>query len=310
MGIEAQSSGNRSVGGESGAAPVRLESRDRLIRRVLIIEAGANLAVLSAKVMVGVLSGSTAILGDAVHSLTDLANNGVALAAARISAEPPDPDHPYGHKKYEQLAVFALATFLTVVAVELALHALGRFGQPVDTSTWGLAVMLGVLVVNVGVAFWEGRWARRLHSDLLHADARHTLSDILTTVAVIVGWQLAAAGYTWLDPIFALFIAALVFYLAFDLFRRAIPALVDEAGADVWAMIEVVSAVEHVREVRRVRSRASGSGIVADVVVAVDGGLTIDQSHDVADAIERALAARFGIQDASVHIEPVAHVRS
>jgi len=275
------------------------------VRRVLILEAGANLLVLAAKVLVGTLTGSAAILGDAVHSLTDLANNAVALAAARISAEPPDPDHPYGHRKYEQLAVFALATFLTVVAFELAMHALGRFGQPVEDSAWGLALMLVVLVVNIAVAIWEGRWARRLQSDLLHADARHTLSDVLTTVAVIVGWQLAAAGYTWLDPIFAMFIAGLVFYLAFDLFRRAIPTLVDEAGADAWAMIEVVSAVEHVREVRRVRSRASGSGIVADVVVAVDGSLTIDESHDVADAIERALAARFGIQDASVHVEPV-----
>jgi len=298
-----QSSGE--WGGQKSASQVHLQSRDRLIRRVLILEGVANLVVLCAKVVVGTLSGSAAILGDAVHSLTDLANNGVALAAARISAEPPDPDHPYGHKKYEQLAVFALATFLTVVAIELALHALGRFGRPVDTSTWGLGVMLAVLVVNIGVAVWEGRWARRLQSDLLHADARHTLSDVLTTVAVIVGWQLAAAGYTWLDPLFALFIAALVFYLAFDLFRRAIPTLVDEAGADAWAMIEVVSSVEHVREVRRVRSRASGSGIVADVVVAVDGELTIEESHQVADAIERALAARFGIQDASVHIEPV-----
>jgi cation diffusion facilitator family transporter len=274
------------------------------VRGVLLVEGIANAIVLTAKTAVGLSTGSIAVLGDAVHSLTDIANNCVAFMVAGRSTEPPDVEHPYGHRKFESLAVFGLATLLTVIAVEVAIHAIGRIGEPVELSRWGLAMMLGVLAVNVGIATWERRWAHRLDSDLLRADAVHTLGDVLTTVAVIAGWQLAGRGHAWLDTTFALLMACLVFYLALGLFRRTIPVLVDSAGADPGALAAAVGHVGSVRAVRRVRSRQTGSGIAADVVVAVDGGLSIEESHAVCDTIERALRDRFGIADVTVHVEP------
>lgn len=275
-----------------------------MVRTVLLVEGLANLVVLVAKVAVGAATGSAAILSDAVHSLTDLANNIIAFVVAGASVAPPDHDHPYGHRKFESLAVFGLATLLTVVAVELALRALARLEEPVDTSRWGVAVMVGVLALNLAMAGWENYWARRLDSDLLRADAHHTLSDVLTTVAVIAGWQLAAHGYPWIDRVVALLVAALVFYLALGLFRRAVPALVDRAAVDPAALIETVAAIAGVREVRRVRSRAIGNRLLADVVVAVDGSLSTAESHRVADAVERVLAEKWGVDDVSVHVEP------
>ena len=274
------------------------------VRTVLLVEGLANLVVLAAKVVVGWTTGSVAILGDAVHSLTDLANNGLALVASRLSTAPPDRDHPYGHWKFEPLAVFGLATLLVVMAVEIVLHALGRFGRPVASSGWGLVLMLGVLAVNLVVTAWEHVQARRLDSNLLRADARHTLSDVLTTVAVIAGWQLAIRGWPWLDALFAVLVAALVFYLAFGLFRRAIPALVDKVATDPGDVMETVHAIPSVRAVRRVRSRTSGAGIAADVVIAVDGNLTTAEAHGIADTVESILARKFGIEDVTVHIEP------
>ncbi|TFH21522.1 MAG: cation diffusion facilitator family transporter, partial [Myxococcales bacterium] len=183
--------------------------RELTVRGVLLAEGIANAIVLTAKTAVGLSTGSIAVLGDAVHSLTDIANNCVAFVVAGRSIEPPDVEHPYGHRKFESLAVFGLATLLTVIAVELAIRAVGRIGEPVDLSRWGLAMMLAVLAVNVGVATWERWWARRLDSDLLRADAMHTLGDVFTTVAVIIGWQLAARGHAWLDAAFALLMAGL-----------------------------------------------------------------------------------------------------
>lgn len=274
------------------------------VRTVLLIEGCTNLVVLVAKVAVGWTTGSVAILGDAVHSLTDLVNNGFALVAARLSTVPPDRDHPYGHRKFEPLAVFALATMLVVMAVEIVLHAISRLGQPVVHSDWGLAVMLGVLGVNVSVTAWEHRQARRLDSDLLRADARHTLGDVLTTAAVIVGWQLASRGWPWLDALFAMVVAVVVIYLAVGLFRRAIPALVDGAATDPGDVIKTVHAIPAVRSVRRVRSRASGSWSAADVVISVDRDLTIAEAHVIADAVESILASKFDIDDVTVHVEP------
>jgi cation diffusion facilitator family transporter len=164
--------------------------------------------------------------------------------------------------------------------------------------------MLGVLALNVAISSWEGRWARRLDSDILRADAQHTLSDVLTTIGVIAGWQLAARGYRWLDGLTSLVIAALILYLAFGLFRRAIPVLVDESIASPEELSAVAGAVDGVRETRRIRSRAGSSGPAIDLVVSVDPKLSTVDSHAIADEIERALSERFSARDVTVHIEP------
>ena len=278
--------------------------RDQLVRRVIILEGLANIGVLVAKVLVGWSTGSFAVLGDAIHSLTDVANNIVALVIIRVAHTPPDREHPYGHRKFETLAVFSLATLLTVLAIELALRAIQRDAHPVGRHGWGLAVMLGVLGVNVGISLWQARWARRLNADILRADARHTMADALTTIVVIAGWQFAAMGYLWLDAVFALGVAALVLYLAYGLFKRAIPVLVDRIAEEPEALTAAVRSVSGVRQVRRVRSRWVGSTPSVDVVIAVDPLLSTIEAHAIADNIESLLKQRFDMEDVTIHIEP------
>jgi len=278
--------------------------RDRQVERVLVREALANLAVMVAKAVVGFHTGSIAVLGDAVHSLADFANNIVAFIATRIASAPPDQDHPYGHRKFETLAVFGIATLLSVLAIEIILGALDRDPRVVTQQRWELVLMLGVLVVNVGIAIWENRWARRLDSEILRADARHTLSDVLTTVAVIVGWQLAAHGYRWLDALASIIVAAMIFYLAYGLFQKAIPVLVERSIASPEALSSVASAVSGVHETRRVRSREGGSGPAIELIVSVDPNLSTADSHAIADEIERAISEKFSVNDVTVHIEP------
>jgi cation diffusion facilitator family transporter len=281
-----------------------IRDRDRTVRGVLLWEALANVAVLLVKTVVGVATGSSAVLGDAIHSVADLANNGVAFLALRLAAVPPDREHPYGHRKFETLAVFGLAMLLAVLAVEIAVRALQRGDREVVHQGWSLGLMLGVLGVNAAVALWEGRWARRLDSDLLRADARHTLSDVLVTSTVIVGWQFAARGWAWLDTLTTLLVSALILYLAFGLFQRAIPVLVDQSIADPDELSAVVNAVSGVRSTRRVRSLGSGGDGKIDVVVSVDPDLSTSASHAIADEIERVLAERFTTRDVTVHVEP------
>jgi cation diffusion facilitator family transporter len=278
--------------------------RDRVVRKVIILEGLANVVVLCAKVIVGWSTGSFAVLGDAIHSLTDVANNIVALVVVRIAGTPPDREHPYGHRKFETLAVFGLATLLTVLAIELALRAIERGEHAVVRHGWGLAVMLGVLGVNAGISLWQGHWAKRLHSDILHADARHTMADVLTTVVVIAGWQFAAMGYLWLDAVFALSVSVLVLYLAYGLFRRAIPVLVDHMAEAPEALTEAVRSVSGVRQVRRVRSRWVGTTPSVDVVIAVDPQLSTVGAHAIADRIETLLKQRYAMEDVTIHMEP------
>jgi cation diffusion facilitator family transporter len=277
--------------------------RDRRVSRVLWTEGSFNAAAVAAKLVVGISTGSAAVIGDAIHSLADLANNAVALVAMRLSSQPPDAEHPYGHRKYESLAVFGAATLLSVLALEIALRAFDPVSKSVTHSSWSLGVMLAVLGGNFALATWQNYWARRLESDILAADARHTVSDVLTTVAVIAGWQFAARGYPWLDTATAIAVSALILTLAYGLFRRAIPILVDERAAAAEELSAVVNQVAGVKQTRRVRSR-SGPSASADVVVSVDADLSTSEAHDIADEIERVVRERFPIVDVSVHIEP------
>ncbi|WP_293749856.1 cation diffusion facilitator family transporter [uncultured Paraglaciecola sp.] len=274
------------------------------VRKVLLIEGSVNALITVCKMTVGIMTGSAAIIADAVHSLSDLANNLFAWLAVKVTESPADGSHPYGHQKFEQLAVFALASLLTIVAFEVIVNAVERFGQPVEQSILGLVILIFSLAVNVGLTLWERSWAKRLDSDILHADATHTFSDVLTSGVVIVGWQIAAFGYYWIDTVFALIVSSIIFYLAFTLFQRAIPVLVDQSRYPPEELKAAVNNIPAVITVGNVRSRDTGKGQMADVSVTVSASLSTIESHQIADDIERVLADKFDIQDVVVHIEP------
>lgn len=278
--------------------------RDRQVLRVILIEGAANLSVLAVKLGVGLSTGSLAVIGDAVHSLTDLLNNLASWLVIRHSAKPADPKHPYGHRKFETIAVFALAALLAALAFELALHAITRETTEIASGGLELALMIGVLMINIGISAWQRLWARRLRSDILLADASHTFADVLITASVIIGWQLSAMGHLWLDRLCALAVAGLVLYLAYRLFMRALPVLVDERAIPAEKLRSAAMGVAGVLDVRRVRSRWMGAARAVDLVITVDPQLSTSDAHDIADRLETLLERRFQVNDVSIHVEP------
>jgi cation diffusion facilitator family transporter len=273
-----------------------MDQRDTKILRIILIEGLANLTVLIIKLVVGIFTGSLAVLGDAVHSLTDIINNIVAWLVTRHSAKPADTKHPYGHRKFETVAVFGL--------FELVLHAITRETTEITTGRLELGLMFGVLTINIVVSTWQRSWARRLKSDILLADANHTFSDVLITASVIVGWQLSAMGWVWIDQLCALVVAGLILYLAFELFKKTLPVLLDERAIEAKELRAAVQSIDGVRAIRRVRSRWVGSARAVDLVIEVDAQLSMVAAHEIADKLEILLADRFDIHDVSIHVEP------
>jgi len=278
--------------------------KEKQVQRVIVIEGLANVLVLLAKTLVGISTGSLAIVGDALHSLTDVANNIVAWTVVKHAAKPADKEHPYGHHKFETLAVLGLAVLLVVLGFELALHAIQKEPTQVASSRWELGIMLGVLSVNFALAAWQRAWAKKLNSDILLADASHTFADVLTTLAVIIGWQLSAMGYIWLDQITALGVACIIFYLAYQLFKKAAPVLVDEYAVEPDLVTQMVSNIDGVKGVARVRSRWVGASASIDMVIFIAYDLTTEVSHKICDQVEVAIEKEFGISDISIHVEP------
>ena len=180
----------------------------RVLYRVLFL----NLAVAFAKIALGYTTGAVSILSDGFHSLTDSASNVVALIGVSIARRPPDANHPYGHRKYETMASVGILVFLILVLVEVLSAAADRFlnGGTPRVFPEGIALMAVTLVVNLFVVSYELRDGRRLKSEVLLADAKHTRSDVLTTGAVLGALLGVWWGYPLLDPLAALLVAGFI----------------------------------------------------------------------------------------------------
>jgi cation diffusion facilitator family transporter len=278
------------------------------VQRVLLQVLVLNLVVLAVKVVVGLRTGSLAVLGAALESGLDTLNNVLGVAVVRVAAREPDEDHPYGHAKFETLGALAIVGFLSISCFELlrgGVQQVLRRHVAEAPSSAELAMLALTLVVNLAIVAFERKRGRELGSDFLLADAAHTGSDVYVTLLALASLIFAALGMGWLDPVLAIVVALIIAWNGYQILRETIPVLVDERGVDSAELARVVSAVPEVRAVRLVRSRATSSGILfAEVTVAVDGATTVDAAHRVADAVEQRIAQALGASEVTVHVEP------
>ena len=283
------------------------ESRYGEVRTVLVRILFLNLIVAVAKVAFGYASGTISILSDGFHSLTDAASNVAALVGMRVAYKPPDANHPYGHRKYETLAAAVIALFLVIVMIEVAQTALARIhsgGAPRVTLT-SFAVMLVTLAINIFVVRAERRAGRRLNSELLMADAQHTRSDVLTSVAVIAALAGTALGFPLLDPAAALVVVVFIGHAGFEIARDAARVLSDEMVISEDDVRRVVQSVPAVLGCHHIRSRGSADHVFLDLHVWLDGRMPLMEAHAVSHTVKDLLMERYPqIADAIIHIEP------
>jgi cation diffusion facilitator family transporter len=274
---------------------------------VLVVILVANLLVVALKAAVGFATGSLSVLGDALHASVDAINNLFGIAVVRVAARGPDADHPYGHAKAETLGAIGIVVFLSLTLSQLLDHSFQRLVSghpPPGSSPLALALLGLTLVVNLGVVAYETRQGRRLRSEFLLADAEHTRADVFITVAVMGGLLLSRRGLTWADPVLALLVAALVVRIAVQILRQALPTMMDEAAVEGRALAAAARAVPGVCDAYRTRSRRAGVHSFAELTISVEGGASVARGHEIADAVEQALQARFGLREVVVHVEP------
>ncbi len=289
-------------------APTTSDAVRRVLRRLLV----ANLAVVVTKALAGWWAGSLAVLSDAVHSLTDAANNLVGIWLIRAAAKPPDREHPYGHAKLEPIGAFVVSAVMGLVAYEIGREAVLRLwaGATVSLALTPLtfAVMLGTLGVNLLVVWYERRAGRQLGSPFLLADAQHTLSDVYVTVGVLVGLVGMWFGWTWLDPVVSLAVVAAVGWGAYHVLLTAINELMDTAAVEDEQLIALVRQHPDVVEVRHVRSRGRGAYSFAELTLVFRHD-DLRRAHATSDLLETQIRQRYGLAHITIHLEP-AEVRT
>ncbi|MBI4887581.1 MAG: cation transporter [Acidobacteria bacterium] len=275
----------------------------RVLYQVLVL----NLAVALVKIGLGYSTGAVSIVSDGFHSLTDSASNVVALVGVSIARRPPDENHPYGHRKYETMASLGILIFLVIVLVQVLAAAYDRLvhGGAPRVFPEGIGVMAVTLVVNLFVVSYEMRAARRLHSEVLRADAKHTRSDVLTSGAVLGALVGVWWGYPLLDPLAAILVAVFIGHAGWDIAQEASRILADEIVMAEDEVRAVVRSVPDVLGCHQIRTRGSADHVFMDLHVWLDGATTLDSAHRTSHIVKDRLMTRFpSLVDVVIHIEP------
>jgi cation diffusion facilitator family transporter len=272
--------------------------------RVLLL----NLMVAIAKIAFGYASGAISILSDGFHSLTDASSNVVGLIGVRAAGQPPDADHPYGHRKYETVAAAAITAFLLLVVLEILRNAFNHLsGRTAATviSPSGFVVMALTIVINVLVVRYESAEGERLSSEVLIADALQTRGDIWTSVAVILALAGVRAGIPILDPLAAVAVACFIGYAGYQIASTTMTILSDRVVISDSDLERVVIAVPGVLGCHQIRTRGSADHVFLDLHVWLPPEMSLKEAHAISHVVKDRLIARYPqIADAIIHIEP------
>jgi cation diffusion facilitator family transporter len=266
-----------------------------------------NLAVAVAKITLGYATGAVSILSDGFHSLTDSASNVVALVGVSAARRPPDADHPYGHRKYETMASLGILVFLVIVLVQVLSASLDRLinGGTPRVFPEGIGLMVVTLIVNVFVVRYELRAGRRLNSEVLRADAKHTRSDVLTSGAVLGALVGVWFGYPLLDPLAAVVVAGFIGNACWSIAKDASGILSDHIVIAEDDVRDVVQSVPEVLGCEKIRTRGAVDHAFLDLHLWLNADTPLQAAHATSHVVKDKLMARFPqLADVIIHIEP------
>jgi cation diffusion facilitator family transporter len=276
----------------------------------------SNALLIAIKLAAGAITGSIAILTEAIHSLIDLVASVVAFVSVRKADEPADADHPYGHEKVESLAATIEGLLILLGAAIIIYEATHRLvvGSQVETLGVGIAVMGFSVVANLVVSTVLSRQAKAHDSPALEGDAAHLRTDALTSAGVVVGLVLVkVTGNSAFDSITALAVAAAIVVAGVRIIRRSSGVLVDEALPDEeMDRIEAAIAAARTPEVagyHKLRARRAGARRYIDLHVQYRSGTSLERAHELAHTMRDSIEADITRAEVLIHVEPETSLR-
>lgn len=290
-----------------------MENTPREALRVSAVSIAVNLLLSVAKLAAGLIARSGAMVSDAVHSASDIFSTIIVIIGVKLSGKAADREHPYGHERMECVAAILLAVVLLITGIFIAQEGVRRIlsadSEPLPVPGVLALVAAVVSILTKEAMFWyTRRYARKLGSSALMADAWHHRSDALSSVGALVGIAGARMGVPMLDPLASLVICAFIAKAAFDIFKDAVNKMVDHsADAETEAAIrDYVTSHDQVRRVDLLRTREFGNRLYIELEIALDGSLTLDEAHAVAEAVHDGVEQTFpSVKHIMVHVNPI-----
>ena len=292
-------------------------NREKEIYKVTLVGSAGNVALLTFKFIAGVMGHSSAMIADAVHSLSDFITDVIVLLFVHVSAKPQDEDHDYGHGKYETFASFIIGLALVAAATGIIVSGVAKLidwarGEQLAAPGWLAlaAAIISILVKEILFRYTAIR-GKRLDSQALVANAWHHRSDALSSIGTAVGIGgaiLLGNRWTVLDPLASVVVGVMLIKVAVDLLRTSVGELTETSlSGEIEKEIEqIICSFPDVSEPHNLRTRRIGNRFAIEAHVRMDGNLPLTTAHDRATAIEQSLKKRFGNQThVTIHMEPV-----
>lgn len=281
--------------------------------RVTLIGMLIDVVLGVAKIVGGVLMQSFALISDGIHSLTDAFTDIFVIIVTRYAHAEADAEHPYGHGRFETLGTIAMGMVFFTTAGILLYDSYQRL-RDIETLPIPAAGGIVLALVSIGAKEWiyqyTMRVAKRLNSSLLKANAWHSRSDALSSVAVLIGLIGARQGYAWMDTAAAVFVALIIAKIGWELCADSLKELVDTAVSREreQQLRRCILATEGIRGITSLRSRQSGGKIILEVRLLVDPRISVSEGHALGESVSRSLRGKFSdIGDVIVHIDPQSH---
>ncbi|MBD5246454.1 MAG: cation transporter [Barnesiella sp.] len=296
------------------------DSRQKRIYRITIAGSIVNLVLIILKFLAGIFGRSSAMLADAVHSLTDLATDIIVIVFVKISGKPRDADHEYGHGKYETFATFIIGALLTLAGLGLMVDGGVNVWKSVNGAVLERPTLFALIIAVVSILSKEIlfhatiRVGREEHSNAVCANAWHHRSDAFSSLGTLVGVAGAMfLGDRWriLDPVAAIFVSLFIIKSGWDIMHPSINELLEGSlSKDEEEEIKhIVLGVKGARQMHNLRTRRIGNNVAMDLHVKMDGDITLREAHSIATAIEIELRKRFGHSAfVNIHMEPVEEI--
>jgi cation diffusion facilitator family transporter len=279
--------------------------------RTALVSVVAAVALVVLKLGAGLVAGSLALVSAGIESSGDVVAAVLTLVAIRLGGRPADADHPYGHRRAENLAALGEAAILTGGGIVVVVQAVGRLAGhgPQFQAHWYVFAVIGVaLVVDLSRVLVSVEGAARYRSAALRSNAFHFAGDMAGSLAVLVGFVAVRAGFHQADSLAAVLVAVIIFAAAARLIAENARVLMDTTPAQVHARAcEAITGLDDDIELHRLRVRESGGRYLADAVVSVPPGQAAVAGHGTADRIEAAVREALPDSDVVVHLEPRRH---
>ncbi len=291
-------------------------NREKQIYRITLVGSVGNVVLVCIKFLAGVLGHSSAIMADAVHSLSDFLTDIVVLVFVGISGKPQDKSHDYGHGKFETLASLLISLALVGAAIGIIVSGSLKFASwlqgeelpaPGMIAFW---VAIASIVIKEAMFQYTIRRGRSLDSSALTANAWHHRSDALSSIGAalgIAGAIFIGGRWTVLDPIASVIVGAMLLKVAVDIMRPSLGELTDESLPESTEaeILSIIASSPGVSQPHNLRTRRIGSRIAIEAHIRLDGSMTLQEAHERTSDIERRLRARFGSSTiVTLHMEP------